>query len=327
MSGPDELPAPGAAPAAAPEPAAPVPAAADTVSSGPGAGPADAAAAVVTGAPAPSADQPASGGPAQPPTKEFAPSLLDEAAKTPTAEPSKPDASQDAKPADGQPPAAKEPAAADAKPGDKASTEAQPAEAKPAEPPAPIEYAFTLANEKGERVPVAADQIDPERMGAFTGILQEARVAPEAAQKMIDMHVAEVARAVDMRDQRQWDVFANTQKEWRDAVMADPELGGSRHATATKTVMGLIDAFNSRPGPDGKARSAEAVAAERKDLLDVARITGVANNPTWLRLLHWAGDKYVREPQARPAPPPRAPAQNPATRGLRRYQNTTPAAS
>ncbi len=305
MPGPDELPAPVAAPASAPESAAPV-------------APAEAAPAAPVARPEVAAPAPEAAAPA--PTKEFAPSLLDEAAKTPTAEPPKPDdASKDAKPADGQPPAAKEPAAADAKPGDKS------AEAKPAEPPAPIEYAFTLANEKGERVPIAADQIDPERMGAFTGLLQEARVAPEAAQKMIDMHVAEVARAVDMRDQRQWDVFANTQKEWRDAVMADPELGGSRHATATRTVMSLIDAFNTRPDENGKARSAEAIAAERKDLLDVARITGVANNPTWLRLLHWAGDKFVREPQARPAPPPRAPAQNPATRGLRRYQNTTPA--
>jgi hypothetical protein len=167
--------------------------------------------------------------------------------------------------------------------------------------------------------------VNAERLGAFTGVLQEARVPPEAAQKMVDMHLAELQRAVDARDQRQWDVFANTQKEWRDAVMADPELGGARHATAIKTVMGLIDAFSSRLGEDGKARSADTIAAERKELMDVARITGVANNPTWLRLLHWAGDKFVREPSARPAPPPRTPALTGQQRGLRRYQGTTPA--
>lgn len=308
---PEELPAPGAAPAAAPEAAAPAPAAPVAE-----AAPAPAAA---QSTPGPVESTPSPAPAAAPPPKDFAPSLLDEAAK-PTAEPPKPDA-KEATPADGQPPASKEPAAPEAKPGDK------PAEAKPPEPPAPIEYAFTRADEKGERVPIGPEQIDQERLGAFTSVLQEARVAPEAAQKMMDLHLDELTRAVSARDQRQWDVFANTQKDWKDAVMADPELGGSRHATAIKTVMGLIDAFSLRPGPDGKARSSDDVAAERRELMDVARVTGVANNPTWLRLLHWAGDRFVREPGPRPAPPPRTAVPTGQQRGYARYKNTTPHAN
>lgn len=302
MAPDDIVPASTPAPeAAAPAPAAP---AADPAPSAPAPEASSAAA-----APAPAAE------PAPAPPKDFAPSLLDEAAK-PTAEPPKPET-----PAEGQPPASKEPAAPEAKPGDK------PAEAKPPEPPAPIEYAFTRADEKGERVPIGPDQIDQERLGLFTGVLQEARVAPEAAQKMMDLHLDELTRAVSARDQRQWDVFADKQKEWKEQVMADPELGGSRHATAIKTVMGLIDAFSLRPGPDGKARSSDDVAAERRELMDVARVTGVANNPTWLRLLHWAGDRFVREPGPRPAPPPRTAVPTGQQRGYARYKNTTPHAN
>ena len=294
--------------AAAPEPVAAIPAAATPAPVAP--------TPVSESAPPAPAAAPAA------PVKEFAPSLLDEALAKP-AEPAKPEPAKEPKPAE---PVAAEPA--------KEPAEAKPAEpvkppepVKPAEPLPPIEYAFTRADDKGERVPIAADQIDPERLGLFTGVLQESRVPPAAAQKMLDLHLDELNRAVSARDQRQWDVFADTQRDWRDKVMADPELGGSRHATAIKTVMGLIDAFSQRPGADGKGRPAEEVAAERKELMDVARVTGVANNPTWLRLLHWAGDKYVREPGPRAAPPPRTPNPTKEQRGLGRYKNTTPHAN
>lgn len=276
----------------------------------------------VAPAPAPAETPAAPAADAAPATREFASSLLDEAAKTPTADAKPGDAAPDkdaAKPADGTAPAPKEPAAQDGKPADQAKPDG---DGKPAAPPAPIEYAFTMEKD-GERVPIAPDQVDPERFGAFTGILNDARVPPEAGQKLVDLHLAEVKRVEQMISDRQWETFANTNREWRDRVMADPELGGSRHATAIRTVMGLIDAFSLRN--DGKPRSADAVAAERKELLDVARVTGVANNPAWLRLLHWAGDRLVREGTPRLAPPPRTPAPTGTERGLRRYQGTTPA--
>jgi hypothetical protein len=261
------------------------------------------------------------------PAKEFAPSLLDEAAK-PTAEAKPGDAAPEkdaAKPAAAKPSDKKEPAPAEAKPGGEKPADAKSAKDLPAEAPAPIEYAFTYPEG------VKPEDVNPERLGAFTGILNDVRAPPEAGQKLLNLHIEEmtrVAQEVEQRvGERQWDVFATQQKDWRDKVMADPELGGARHATAIRTVMGLVDAFSLREQDDGKVRSADVIAAERKEILDVARMTGIANNPTFLRLLHWAGDRLTREGSARPAPPPRQQNPNPANRGLRRYQATTPAAS
>ena len=270
------------------------------------------------------AAQPAGDKPAEPaapaadaapakPEKEFAPSLLDEAAK-PTAEP---------KPGEKPP----EPAKADepAKPADKAAEKPgdgkPPAKDEPAakpEPPAPIEYAFTYPEG------VKPADLDAERMGAFTGILNESRVPPAAAQKMLDLHLDEVRRVEQAITDRQWDVFASTQKEWRDQTMADPEIGGSRHETALRTVMSLVDAYGQRFQGTKEPRNAEAIAAERKEMLDVFRATGAANNRLILGLLHFAGDK-LREGSPRPAPPPRGPNPNTGSRGTGRYRNTTPA--
>ena len=292
-----------AAPAAAPaaEPAAPAADAKPADAKAADAKPADAAAAAEAK-----------------PGHEFPPSVLDEAAK-PTADAKPGDAApakDAAPPADAKPSDKKEPAADAAKPGDKV------ADAKPAEPPAPIEYAFTYPDG------VKPDDVNPERMGAFTGILNEVRASPEVGQKLLDLHLGEVTRVAQEADQRalerQWDVFTAQNKDWRDKVMADPELGGSRHATAIKTVMGLIDAFSLREQTGKNPRSADTIAAERKELLDVARATGAVNNPTFLRLLHWAGDRIAREGSPRPAPPPRQQNPNAGNRGVNRYKATTP---
>jgi hypothetical protein len=57
--------------------------------------------------------------------------------------------------------------------------------------------------------------------------------------------------------------------------------------------------------------------------MDDFRATGIANRASFLRLLHWVGDTYLREGAARPAPPPRAPAPNGQDRASRRYGATT----
>ena len=317
---PDELPA---APVAAEPIAAPVTPAAAVASPDPPpiASPATdgtgAAAAPIADA-APAKDAPAA------PVKDFAPSLLDEAAKQPTADAKPPEpASKDATPAaDAKPSDTKEPAADAAKP-----DPAKPADqAKPAEPPAPIEYTFTVADPEGKRIPIAAEMVDPERLGAFTGILNEARVPPEAAQKMVDLHLGELTRAVEQRDLHQWEVFHEQQIKSQKEVMADEVLGGSRHDTAMRTVVSAIDAFTLRDQNTKAPRSADAIAAERKQLYDDFKATGIANRLPFLRFMHWVGDTYVREGQARPAPPPRGENPNAAQRGTGRYRNTTPAA-
>ena len=316
-AGSDAAPAP--APAAAAADAAPAPAAAPPAA--PAAPPAAIPAAPVAAA-APAADKPATAAP-----NEFAPSLLDEAAKTPTPEPKAADAApiaDAAKPADGKAPAIKEPAADAAKTAEAAKAAEA---AKPPEPPAPIEYAFTR-EEAGERRALKPDEYNAETLGAFAGLLNEARVAPEAAQKMFDLHLAETARiAKEVTDrvvQNQWNVFQEQQIKSRQEVMADPVLGGSRSETAMRTVMSAIDEFLMRDQKTNP-RSADQIAAERREMMDDFRATGIANRRSLLSFMHWVGDKFVREGKPRPAPPPRGASPNGAQRGTGRYRNTTPA--
>ncbi len=311
---PPDDPIPAAPPAAAPSTVSAEPAAAVAV-------PAVAAASVPepaapTGEAPKAAEGASPGGATVPAPKEFAPSLLDEAAKTPAAEPPKPDAApaKDAAPADGKPPAAKEPAAEPAKP-DPAKA-ADPA--KPAEPPAPIEYAFTYPEG------VKPTDVDAERMGAFTGVLNDLRASPEVGQKLLNMHLDEVKRVEQAVSDRQWNVFIEQQRADREQVMADPVLGGARHDTAMRTVMQVFDAYSLRDQGSKNPRGADAIAAERKELMDDFRATGIANRRSMLSLMHWIGEQYVREGKPRPAPPPRSPNPANAQRGTGRYRNTTP---
>lgn len=223
--------------------------------------------------------------PADKPANEFAPSLLDQAAKAKEDPAAKPGADAAAK--DGKAPDAK---AADAKPTD-----------APGETPsAPVKYEFTYPEG------VKPEEVNAERMSAYTGILGEAKVAPEVGQKLLDLHLSEVKHVADAMAQRQWDTFNELQKQWRDTVMADPELGGARHATAIQTVMSLVEQYGGN-------------ADERKGLLDAFRVTGAANNPHILRLLHRAGEALAREAKPHPAPPPRSAALSGRDRGLARY--------
>jgi hypothetical protein len=282
--------------AIAPAPAAPAAPAVDAVPA------ADHAPAPAADAPKPASDATKPAGDAKT-GNEFKPSVLDAAAAPEKPAGDKP-ADKDAKPGEAKPAAA-------AKPGEAAKPAEPGKEGAPAEQaPAPIEYAFTYPEG------ISADSVNKERMGAFTGILNEGQVKPEVAQKFLDLHLTEMGEATKRIQgelaQKQWDVFNATQTAWREAEMSDPVLGGARHNTAMRTVMGLVDQYAGD-------------AAHRSRLLDAFRITGIANNPDFLLFMHNAGVDLTREAEPHPAPPPRTPAPSREQRGLNRYRGTTPA--
>ena len=214
--------------------------------------------------------------PAAPKPNGFQPSLLDGATPTDSAQPAE--------------------AAADA---------AKPSEAPGETPPAPVKYEFTYPEG------FDSSQVNQERMSAYTGILGEAKVNSEYGQKLLDLHLQEINTAADKIQQRQWDVFNETQNRWRGEVMADPELGGDKHGKAITTIMSLVDQYGGN-------------AEERKGLLDAFRITGAANNPHVLRFMHRAAQSLSKEAVPTPAPSPRMPQSQGRERGLSRYRESTP---
>jgi hypothetical protein len=168
----------------------------------------------------------------------------------------------------------------EAKPGEKA-----PEPEKPAEPPAPEKIAYDLKLPEGF---TAA----PEQMSAATDLFNQAKVPPELAQKLIDQHVASMRAYAEQTLANQWKVFNEAKDGWRTATLADPELGGSGHATAMAAIATARDALV--PEKDRPAF---------KKLLDDS---GIGNNPAFLRVFYRAA-KFFKEPSPpppNPLPPP-----------------------
>ena len=184
-----------------------------------------------------------------------------------------------------------DPKAADKPAGDAKPPDAAPAEAKPAEPPAKVEYKYTLPETVA---------LDDTLKGELHTALDEFRANPaEGAQKLIDMHVKTLDQFADNLRKQQRDIFAETNKAWHKEILADPQLGGSGYQTTSATVARMRDLLVSRQdlaprqNPDGTPRMSA--------FQEMCRVTGVGNHPVFWRMLHNAA-KYADEPQANHIP-------------------------
>lgn len=250
-------------------------------------------AAEATPAPAPAAAAPA---PAVETTKPE--TLL---AAAPVAEPAKP-----AEPA----PAAAEPAKPAEAPTAQAAVQAE--AAKPAdptkdptilgkEPEAPVVYDIKLPEG------LSKDQFPG--MSDFTNILGEHKISAETGQALFDLYAREVQALPAAIEKAQADQWSATQKEWQDAVRADPEIGGNRMETALRQATSVIEQFGGTP-------------EEKKALRTALNLTGAGNHPTIIRFLSRVG-KGLAEPLPVPAQNPK-PAPGPGrTRAERRYNSGT----
>ena len=270
--------------------------------------------------------------PAQPAAPDAAPAAAPAAPAAPVAAPvveaPKPDApaAPEAKPADVKPhtdtptllegvkapeakapetkPAEKSPEKpVEAKPGEKPPEAAKPGEKpaeaaaaeKPPEAAAPTVYEIKLPEGiKGEK----------EVMTSLTTLFGEAKVEPEAAQKIVDIGTKAMLDYRNQLHREQHQTFAETRKDWVKEVMGDPILGGAGHKTAMGAVARMRDLF--------------VPEADQKAFNDFLRVTGAGDHPAFLRMLHNAA-RYFDEPglpPANPKPPPNN-GRAPGRRGLR----------
>lgn len=164
----------------------------------------------------------------------------------------------DAPPADGTtvaPPVAP-PAAAPA---------AAPAAQAPAAAPAPAaEVAYEFKAPDGM-------ELDKDAVGAFTTIAKDLKLAPEAAQKVVDIAVGMQQRAVEAH-------HAQVAK-WADETRADKELGGDKLAQTLATAQ-------------------KALALGPPELKQLLKDSGLGNHPVVVRFMHTVGkalseDKFV----------------------------------
>lgn len=211
------------------------------------------AAAPATAQAAPAVQEaPAAAGPAPVPASESVPAT--EAPAAPEATPAASVAPQEAAPA--------EPAKTTLLTESEKLAEAKPAEKsaepeKPAELP-PVTYEpFTLP----EGVTMGGDRLD-----AFRAVLGEQRVDQAHAQKLVDMHVAEVMQAQAAWREQQSKAWIDANAGWIEQAKNDPEIGGNRFETsltAAKTLLGQL------------MRTPE----EKAELQQVLSMTGAGNHP------------------------------------------------
>lgn len=165
-------------------------------------------------------------------------------------------ATLDAPPADTATPPVAPPAAAPA---------AAPAAQAPAAAPAPAaEVAYEFKAPDGM-------ELDKDAVGAFTTIAKDLKLAPDAAQKVVDIAVGMQQRAVE----------AHTKQvaEWADQVKADKELGGDKLAQTLATAQ-------------------KALALGPPELKQLLNDSGLGNHPAVVRFMHTVGkalseDRFV----------------------------------
>lgn len=198
--------------------------------------------------------------------------------------------SAEAKPADKPAEAKPGEVKPEAKPAEAAKPEA---EAKPVEPlkPAAVDYKYTIPETL---------KLDDTLKGELHSALDAFRANPaEGAQKLLDLHAKTMTDFVAAQDKRQREVFAETNKNWHNEILADPELGGSGYQTTQAAIARMRDMLVSPQ--DAAPRQWDDGSPRMSAFQEMCRVTGVGNHPVFWRMLHNVA-KWLDEPQANNQP-------------------------
>ncbi|TDY26296.1 hypothetical protein B0G81_6806 [Paraburkholderia sp. BL6665CI2N2] len=132
--------------------------------------------------------------------------------------------------------------------------------------------------ETGEKTPVEYTdfklpegvEVDEAKLNDFKAKASEAGLTQEQAQQLVDLHANTLKSATDASTQLWYD----TQKQWQEAVMKDPEIGGKNFEPMKAVVANAIDVI----GGEDAAKIRQAF-----------EYTGAGNNPEVIRFLYRLG--------------------------------------
>lgn len=92
------------------------------------------------------------------------------------------------------------------------------------------EYAFTLPE---------GVELDKELLGETVPIFKEAKVAPELAQKFLDVHL----KALDRNMERLRTAHVERVRSWEDATRTDKDYGGAQFDANLKAALRVVDKY------------------------------------------------------------------------------------
>ncbi len=151
--------------------------------------------------------------------------------------------------------------------------------------------------------PEGVEPLPAEELAPFTAILGEAKVAPEAGQKLMDLYLSETTKLQERLSKQSETVWNETRREWVDAIRNDPELGGNRFQATITSCRQLINQYG---GTD----------EQKAELYQAFNLTGMGDNPAMMRLVHNVSKALLE--QARPVTAAK-PVPVATTRAQRRY--------
>lgn len=157
---------------------------------------------------------------------------------------------------------------ADSKPADGTTLltedEAKPeADAKPEVKAAPETYEAFKAPEGYEYDAKALEEVTP--------IFKEARLSQESAQKLMDLYAAKSLEAIKDAAEAGQKAYDEMQKSWRDATIADKDIGGKLPQVKVD-IDRALNTLNDKPLVD-----------EFKKAMD---LTGAGNHPAFVKAFH-----------------------------------------
>lgn len=143
---------------------------------------------------------------------------------------------------------------------------------------------------------------DTDRLGVFTKDLGEfenrvkanpAEIHTEMqnfAQGLVDQHITEVQNTVKRLNEAYINNWEKQKSDWKDAFIADPEIGGKQQETTVKSALEFI-------------RTHGGTEVHQKEFRELMETTGVGNHPAMIRILANAM-KANAEPKPLPANSP-----------------------
>lgn len=130
----------------------------------------------------------------------------------------------------------------------------------------------------------------PEQVEALSTLLGGAKVDQETAQKLVDMHVAEVQKYAENTLIRQHQAFADTRAGWRKEIQSDPVLGGAGFETTKNGIMEMIRRF--------------VPEEEKASFAEWRQITGSGDHPAFWRLMNRVARTLKQPAPVQPGTPP-----------------------
>lgn len=121
--------------------------------------------------------------------------------------------------------------------------------------------------------------LDPDQIGDLTKTLSEFEIKTKAdhaeiqalGQFLVERHVAEVKKSIDLLNKSYLDAFETQKNEWKESFLKDPEIGGNRWETTTNAAREFITTHGG-------------TVEQQTEIRQLMETSGLGNHPAMIRI-------------------------------------------